>query len=78
MNIYLREGRASDADRWSELWWINEGFSDFAVRQGAVDGMWYLTTGYVDNTHILYGPVASREAIEMLLRLGEFDEYLTR
>ena len=67
-----KQGNPSDSDKWEELYWLYEaGVRDsLAIRKLRVDGQWYVTHGYIENTHLLHGPYPSREAVEMLLEMG--------
>lgn len=74
----LRKGRPTDTTRWAELWWMDEGSSDRAVRRQTSDGLWYVTVGYVEAVEITHGPFGSLEAVEMLVNMEMLNDYRTR
>lgn len=68
-------GTPAQPDKWSQVCWVRDGGSS-AIRQSAVDHKWYVTTGYVENTVVVFGPADSCEALEMLIGTGALDDYI--
>jgi hypothetical protein len=74
MDIRITSGIPADSDRWPEMYWLNTGQCDVAVRRSALDGLWYSTDKLCSSMIVLFGPYPTKDAAlaatEMLVQSG--------
>jgi len=62
MDIRVTSGIPSDSYRWPEMYWLNTGQCDVAVRRSSLDGLWYSTDKLCKSMVVLYGPYPTKDA----------------
>lgn len=75
MGIEVGEPFVKDRGTWLKNCWVTGGGNlvSVAVRQRRDDEQWYVTQGYAPCVEVLFGPLTTVEAAEMLLNMGVID-----